>query len=94
MFSEAFGGASSIEAWVDQSSVGFKMQVVCELQGDGEAKQAAALVEVARVAISEQETRVAAVARHASVQAEGRHVLVRVDLPLAVFGEMLGGAFE
>ena len=94
MVADAFGGARSFEVWIDQTSNGFSMFASFEFDSDADAATASHTLETLRVAVAEKETRAAAFARHGSVESQGRHVVARVNLPAAVFGQTLEGAFR
>ncbi len=92
--SEKMRSLRSVEAFVDSSPEGFKLQVVFELGTGAEATAANALFERARAAFEGEKGRVAALIQHARVEAQEQYVVVRVDLPLEVFGETLGDALR
>lgn len=92
--SEAMRSLRSVEAWVDSTGEGFKGQLVFELGTGADATAASTLFERARLAFAGEKGRIAALLQHARVEAQDQYVVVRVDLPLEVFGQTLGDAFR
>jgi hypothetical protein len=84
MFAEALRSAQRIEGSVEPGPAGLTADVALELESEASAERAAELMELARRASSEGDTRGAAFARTATITATGKSVALRCSLPAEV----------
>ena len=91
----AFGDMRLLEAWVDQSTLGFRTQATFEFTSDPAAQEAGRVLEAVRESIGQDGSgRGSSFARLAKVTTVGNHVLLDMDVPLEMLGRTLGDAFR